>query len=140
VLLWLFQVPGLLLIPLVYVFPAAGNLPSNNLLWLQVGIFVAGFFTVGQFSFFGNYLPRVYPMHLRGTGEGFAANVGGRMVGTGANFLTTRIAPVILAASPALARPSGIAYAAAGVVLLVYLLGTVLTFFLPEPKEEIARE
>ena len=40
--------------------------------------------TVAQFSFWGNYLPRVYPTHLRGTGESFAANVGGRMIGTSA--------------------------------------------------------
>ena len=45
------------------------------------GMFLAGFFTVAQFSFWGNYLPRVYPTHLRGTGEGFAANIGGRMIG-----------------------------------------------------------
>ena len=45
-------------------------------------MFFAGLFTVAQFSFWGNYLPRVYPTHLRGTGESFAANVGGRMLGT----------------------------------------------------------
>ena len=50
---------------------------------LKIGMFFAGLFTVAQFSFWGNYLPRVYPTHLRGTGEGFAANVGGRMLGTG---------------------------------------------------------
>ena len=47
-----------------------------------MGAFLAGLFTVAQFSFWGNYLPRVYPVHLRGTGEGFAANIGGRMIGT----------------------------------------------------------
>ena len=88
---------------------------------------------MAQFSFWGNYLPRVYPVNLRGTGESFAANVGGRMVGTGANFLTTRLAPIILALMPTLARPSGIAYAAGLVALLVYALGTTLTCFLPEP-------
>ena len=126
-LLWMFQVPGLLIIPLVYFFPAAGNLPRNNLEILRAGMFFVGFFTVAQFSFWGNYLPRVYPMHLRGTGESFAANVGGRMVGTGANFLTTRLAPIIMAMMPTLARPSGIAYAAAIVGLFVYALGTMLT-------------
>src|SRR5262249_47533730 len=45
-LLRIFQIPGLLLIPLVYLYPAAGNLPSGNLGWLKVGLFVAGFFTV----------------------------------------------------------------------------------------------
>ena len=49
---------------------------------LKIGMFFAGLFTVAQFSFWGNYLPRVYPTHLRGTGESFAANVGGRMIGT----------------------------------------------------------
>ena len=136
-LLWAFQIPGLLIIPLVYFFPAAGNLPDNNLEILRAGMFFVGFFTVAQFSFWGNYLPRVFPMRLRGTGESFAANVGGRMVGTGANFLTTRLAPLILALMPTLARPSGIAYAAAIVALLVYALGTVLTCFLPEPKAEL---
>jgi MFS family permease len=135
-LLWAFQIPGLLIIPLVYFFPAAGNLPENNLEVLRAGMFFVGFFTVAQFSFWGNYLPRVFPMRLRGTGESFAANVGGRMVGTGANFLTTRLAPLILAAMPTLARPSGIAYAAAIVALLVYALGTALTTLLPEPPQE----
>jgi MFS family permease len=135
-LLWAFQIPGLLLIPLVYFFPAAGNLPENNLEILRYGMFFVGFFTIAQFSFWGNYLPRVYPMHLRGTGESFAANVGGRMVGTGANFLTTRLAPIILAMMPTLARPSAIAYAAALVALLVYAVGTALTSFLPEPRAD----
>ena len=44
---------------------------------------------MAQFSFWGNYLPRVYPTHLRGTGESFAANVGGRMIGTSAALVTT---------------------------------------------------
>jgi len=41
-----------------------------------VGIFLYGITTIGQFSFWGNYLPRVFPTYLRGTGESFAANVG----------------------------------------------------------------
>ena len=45
----------------------------------KYGIFVAGFLTVAQFSFWGNYLPHAFPVHLRGTGESFAANIGGRL-------------------------------------------------------------
>src|SRR5262249_38665447 len=67
-LLRVFQIPGLILIPLVFLFPAAGNLPSANLEFMKLGIFIAGFFTIAQFSFWGNYLPRVYPTYLRGTG------------------------------------------------------------------------
>ena len=71
-LLWAFQIPGLLIIPLVYFYPAAGNLPEYNLEILRAGMFFVGFFTVAQFSFWGNYLPRVFPMHLRGgTGREF---------------------------------------------------------------------
>jgi MFS family permease len=133
-LLWIFQVPGLLLIPLVFALPAAGNLGAYSLDLLRVGIFLAGFLTVAQFSFWGNYLPRVYPVYLRGTGESFAANVGGRMVGTAANPLATNLAPVLLATG--LTRPASVAYAAAMVALFVYALGFVLSFWLPEPKQQ----
>ncbi len=138
-LLRVFQVPGLLLIPLVFLFPAAGNLPWANLEWLKAGIFVTGFLTVAQFSFWGNYLPRVYPVFLRGTGESFAANVGGRMIGTAANPLSAKLlAPWLLTALAAqgVTRSASLAYAAAGVALLVYLLGFALSFWLPEPRQE----
>jgi MFS family permease len=139
-LLWMFQLPGLLLIPLVYLFPAAGHLPANNVEWLKAGVFVAGFLTIAQFSFWGNYLPRVYPTHLRGTGESFAANIGGRMLGTSGQFLAAILAPVMLATWPSLGNFGKIAYAAAAVVFLVYALGSILTIFLPQPKEEVAQE
>jgi MFS family permease len=136
-LLRIFQLPGLVLIPLVYLLPAAGNLPAGNLEVLRVGIFLAGFLTVAQFSFWGNYLPLVYPTYLRGTGEGFAANVGGRMIGTAANPLTTIVvAPLVLSTFSGLPRPAGLAYAAAAVAFLVYGVGSLLTFWLPEPKQQ----
>ncbi|HEV3445678.1 MAG TPA: MFS transporter [Gemmataceae bacterium] len=135
-LIRVFQVPGLLLIPLVYLFPATGKLPSGNLEVLKVGLFVAGFFTVSQFSFWGNYLPRMYPTYLRGTGESFSANVGGRMLGTTAALVTTQLAPFI----PSPIGPHQLAYAAAAVVFLVYALGLILSFWLPEPKQEALPE
>jgi hypothetical protein len=135
-LLWAFQLPGLIIIPLVYLFPAAGKLAANNLEFLRFGIFFAGFFTIAQLSFWGNYLPRVYPVHLRGTGEGFAANVGGRMFGTSGQFFAAQLGAAFIASG--LPRTTGIAYAAATVGFGVYALGSLLTFFLPEPKEEAA--
>jgi MFS family permease len=135
-LLRVFQLPGLVIIPFVFVGPAAGALPSGNLEMLKVGIFLAGFFTVAQFSFWGNYLPRMYPTHLRGTGESFAANVGGRMLGTTAALLTTQLAPFM----PSPIGPHRTAYAAAAVVLFVYTLGSLLCFWLPEPKQEALPE
>jgi len=131
-LLRVFQLPGLVLIPLVYLYPAAGNLSSGNLEVLKVGLFLAGFFTVAQFSFWGNYLPRMYPTHLRGTGESFSANVGGRMLGTTAALVTTQLAPFM----PSPLGPQRTAYAAAIVVFLVYALGSIFCFWLPEPKQD----
>jgi hypothetical protein len=95
-------------------------------------MFLAGLFTVAQFSFWGNYLPRVYPTHLRGTGEGFAANVGGRMMGTGFAFVTTQLTNVMPGATP----QTRLAYAAALVGLFVYLMGLFVSRWLPEPKGE----
>ncbi len=126
-LLRVFQIPGLILIPLVFWFPA-----RNDLELLKWGILAAGFFTVAQFSFWGNYLPRVYPVHLRGTGESFAANVGGRMIGTSAVLLTKYLRDYM----PADTNPAKMACAAAVVALFVYAVGSIACFFLPEPKGE----
>ena len=126
-LLRIFQVPGLVVIPLVFMYAA-----PHDLTLLQVGIFVVGMLTVAQFSFWGNYLPRVYPTHLRGTGESFAANVGGRMVGTSAAYLTTQLANITPGATP----PIKLAYAAAIVGTLAYVIGFIASYWLPEPQRE----
>ncbi len=136
-LLWCFQIPGLIIIPLVYLFPAAGHLGQASIPVLQIGLFLAGFFTIAQFSYWGNYLPLVYPTHLRGTGESFAANVGGRMLGTAANPLTVFLASALMVHVSSGPRPTLLAYSAAVVVFAVYALGTILTFFLPQPKGEV---
>lgn len=130
-LLHIFQLPGLVIVPLVFFYAGTHNLELAK--W---GMFLAGFFTVAQFSFWGNYLPRVYPTHLRGTGEGFAANIGGRMLGTGFAFVTTQLTNVMPGATP----PTRLAYAAALVALFVYLMGYLASWFLPEPKGEALPE
>ena len=122
-LLHVFQVPGLLLLPVVFLY---GTRDVDLLKW---GIFLSGLVTVAQFSFWGNYLPRVYPTHLRGTGESFAANVGGRMIGTSAALVTTTLANVMPGGSPS----QQLAYAATAVALGVYAIGFAASFFLPEP-------
>ncbi len=127
-LLRLFIVPGLIVMPIVFAYCGV-----TGLLPLQIGIFFAGLLTVGQFSFWGNYLPRVYPMHLRGTGESFAANIGGRLIGTSFAWITTTLATT---SDPA-AAPAKLAYTAAAVGCGVYLVSLILSFYLPEPKEEL---
>jgi MFS family permease len=138
-LLWFFQVPGVFIVPLVFAVFAAGELlgGESSLFWLRPGIFVVGFLTVAQMSFWGNYLPRVYPVHLRGTGESFAANIGGRMIGTGGQYVSTSLRTLIISLVPALALTPTVplAYAAAIVGGGVFLIGAILTFWLPEPKE-----
>src|SRR3989454_4752036 len=99
---------------------------------VQAGIFLAGLLTVAQFSFWGNYLPRVYPTHLRGTGESFAANIGGRMIGTSAALLTTQLANVMTGSTPF----TKLAYSASTVALLVYAVGFLSSFWLPEPQRD----
>jgi len=126
-LLHVFQVPGLFLVPFVFFYPAV-----HSLRMVQVGIFLAGLVTVAQFSFWGNYLPRVYPTHLRGTGESFAANIGGRMIGTSAALLTTQLANVMPGSTPF----TKLAYSASTVGLLVYAIGFVASFWMPEPQRD----
>src|SRR2546427_909154 len=123
----IFQVPGLVLVPIVF-----AGVATSSLSLLQWGIFLYGVATIGQFSFWGNYLPRVYPTYLRGTGESFAANVGGRMIGTCAALLTTQLANVM----PGASAPTELAYASALVGTAAYLLGLIASFWLPEPKRE----
>ena len=127
-LLRVFLIPGLLIVPYVFYGPA-----TQTVELFKYGMFFAGFCTVAQLSFWGNYLPRVYPVHLRGTGEGFAANVGGRMLGTSAAYVTTHLQGSMPGAAPA----TKLAYAAAAVAVSIYLLGNVLTFFLPEPPAKL---
>jgi len=126
-LLHLFQVPGLILLPIVFLYPATSSLTG-----LKWGIAAVGFMTIAQFSFWGNYLPRVYPTYLRGTGESFAANVGGRMIGTSAALLTTNL----VASMPGATPPIKLAHAAALVGTLAYVIGFIASWWLPEPKQE----
>jgi hypothetical protein len=125
-LLHMFQVPGIVLLPVVFLLVPAVGLPLA-----QWGIFVVGLTTVGQMSFWGNYLPRVYPTHLRGTGESFAANVGGRMIGTFAALVTVQLVNVM----PGGSVPIRLAYACALVGTIAYVVNLVASFWLPEPKQ-----
>ena len=70
----------------------------------------------------------MFPVHLRGTGESFAANIGGRVFGTAAAYLTLTLS----------AGQSVIALAKYGAIVagIYALIGVILTFWLPEPKEE----
>ena len=127
-LLRIFQIPALIFVPLFFWWMAGTLGEATTLPWIKVGIFVAGFLTVAQFSFWGNYIPMVFPLHLRGTGESFAANIGGRVIGTAAAWLTITFSE---SRPPDPAKMAVVGAVVAGVYALV---GTVLTHWLPEPK------
>lgn len=146
-LIRLFLIPGLIALPLIFwSFAKGANVEFYrfDMSWsmifhevsfsaLGLGIFLAGFFTVAQFSFWGNYLPRVYPLHLRGTGESFAANIGGRMFGTAFAAVTATIASSLPDTSP---LPVRFALTAAGIAAAVYFINLIASFWLPEPSAE----
>jgi MFS family permease len=128
----IFQLPALLFVP-AYFYWLSNSLQADNLLLVKIGIAVCGFLTVAQFSFWGNYIPLVFPVHLRGTGEGFAANIGGRIFGTLAAFITLTLAAAEPGKPPS---PAKMALMSALVAGGYALLGAILTQFLPEPKPE----
>jgi MFS family permease len=138
-LIRIFQVPGLVVLPITFGFLAMNNqelftIGNWHVTSFAIGMFLTGLFTVAQFSFWGNYLPRVYPLHLRGTGESFAANIGGRMIGTSFAALSSYLATTSLI--PGSGRPEKLALTAAIVGASVYLVGIILSFWLPEPKQQ----
>lgn len=147
-LLRLFVVPGMILTPLIFIGFALGKETtffSRSIEWipgfhgfhislLGIGIFLAGLFTVAQFSFWGNYLPHAYPVHLRGTGESFAANIGGRMIGTAFFGVTQYLA--LQSFAPGATPEAKTAYIAAGVAGTLFLCNLILSFWLPEPKHD----
>ena len=148
-LLRTFQIPGLIFMPMVFYFFVSmentkyfeinlnwigiGSLPITN---VSLGMMFAGFVTVAQFSFWGNYLPTVYPVHLRGTGESFAANIGGRLIGTSFAWVTSTLA-AMPEGTPTFEAAARYATVTALVALFVYVVGSIACFFLPEPKGEM---
>ena len=126
-LLHVFQIPGMILLPILFVMA-----PTASVETVKWGLLAVGLLTIAQMSFWGNYLPRVYPVHLRGTGESFAANVGGRMIGTSAALVTTNMVASMPGATPV----AKLATAAAIVGTTVYVIGFIASFWLPEPGKE----
>jgi hypothetical protein len=126
-LLRLFLVPGVFLFPLTYLV-----LRGQDYNFFAIGVFVCGLLTVSQMSYMSEYLPKVFPVHLRGTGGGFATNVGARMLGTMAATFNTEFLSQFFDGP----NPVKVATAAAIIGGTAFLVALVLSFFLPPPRAE----
>jgi MFS family permease len=126
-LIRLFLIPGVILFPITYF-----RLVHEDYTVFAIAIFFCGLLTVAQFSFLSEFLPKVFPMHLRGTGGSFATNFGGRMIGTMAATLNTEYLAKMFDGTP----PMQVAAAAGVIGGSVYLIALIATFLLPSPPEE----
>jgi hypothetical protein len=126
-LIRLFLVPGLVLFPLTYF-----RLVTADYAVFATAIFFCGLLTVAQFSFLSEFLPRVFPLHLRGTGGSLATNLGGRMIGTMAATLNTGLLSKTFSGPP----PMQVASAAGVIGGGVYFIAFLATFLLPAPQDE----
>jgi MFS family permease len=123
-LLRVFLIPGAIVFSCVYFYAA-----THSLRLLEYGILLAGLLLNGPFSLWGNYLPRVYPTHLRGTGESFAINVGARLIGASGVLLTTQLVNIM----PGPNAAARLASSAGTLAVLAYSLSFVGSFWLREP-------
>jgi MFS family permease len=146
----MFQIPGMVLTALLFWFflrapnttffeiplerVYLGTIPVTT---MSVGIFLVGLCTVAQLSFWGNYLPHVYPVHLRGTGESFAANIGGRLIGTSAAAITATVADLLPYQNNG---PLQYSTAACVVGTSICVIGVIASFFLPEPNPKAVEQ
>jgi MFS family permease len=129
-LLRLFLVPGVVLFPVTYLY-----LRQEDYALFAAAIFFCGLLTVSQMSYMAEYLPKVFPVHLRGTGGGFATNVGARMIGTMAATLNTEFLAGLLS-GPATPNPIKVANAAAVIGGAAFAVALVASFLLPPPRTE----
>ena len=123
-LLRVFLIPALLVFPWVFFFAA-----RDGLLAFATGVFFAQALFNGLHSFWGNYLPRVFPTRLRATGESLAMNLGGRVLAVTAAMMTTQLSNVVPAGDAAMR----LAYAAGTTAVVVLVGGAVISRWLAEP-------
>jgi MFS family permease len=122
---------GLALFPLVFLGPALADADTFKYAVLFVTLVVGV-----QYSFWGNYLPRVFPVHLRGTGESFAMSFGGRVLAPLAAVATTQLANVMPGATPTLK----LAHSMALVAVFVTICALIVSRWLPEPGAELLED
>ncbi len=136
---------------LAFVVAFIGALLSTNLyfqmfngiedLWMSA---VMGFFQLAIFAGFAIYLPELFPTRLRSTGTSFCYNVGRFLAATGPftlGLLQKNLGEAAIAKLPEAASLAEKAAARLAAfreatmwVSLVFVLGLIVVFFLPETK------
>jgi MFS family permease len=114
----LLQLCALVIVPVVCYLP-------RDYTTLLVLLPVYGFFTLGIHAGYAIYFPELFPNHLRSTGTGFCFN-GGRLVA----------ASMLLFSGWLKARPGMELHTAITILSSVFLIGIVITLFLPETKDQ----
>lgn len=92
----------------------------HNITLVLVVTLVNGFFTLGQYTWMPVWLPELYPTHVRATGVSFVFNAA-RFVA----FLGPLVAGTLISALGGYSIP-------ATIIGMIYVLGFVAVFFLPE--------
>jgi len=118
-------------VPLVLLSPAL-----TDITLFGFGAALVSALMATQHSFWGNYLPRFFPVHLRGTGESFAIGVGGRVLAPFAAIATTQLTNLVPAASPM----TRLALSMVAVTCATATCGFLLSWRLPEPAAELPED
>jgi MFS family permease len=126
-----FTIAGFLVFPLMFIGPAVHDVDLFKYAALLVTLLVSL-----QYSFWGNYLPRVFPLHLRGTGEGFAISVGGRVIAPLAALATTQLSNVMPGSTPTLKLAASMAVVSG----IACLCAVVISHWLPEPDAKLLED
>ena len=126
-----FLVSGLVVFPFVFLGP-----PMNDIDIFKYAVMFASILVSAQYSFWGNYLPRVFPLHLRGTGAVFGASVGGRIIAPLAALATTQLSNLLPGATPTATLATSMAL----VVVTFTVLALFLSTRLPEPAPELPED
>jgi MFS family permease len=130
-MLQVFLLCGLVIFPLVFLGP-----PIHDIDEFKYAVLFASILVSAQYSFWGNYLPRVFPLHLRGTGASFGANVGGRVIAPLAALATTQLSNLLPGATPTIKLATSMAL----VVVTFTVLALLLSTRLPEPAPELPED
>ncbi len=126
-LLQVFVFPALVAIPALFWWISKNHATAGIMGQLHWWVFLAGMLLVSQFSFWGNYIPKAFPPHLRGTGESFAANIGGRLLGVSMAWMFFTFTSK---------GPASMAMTAAIIAGILLVISVVLSFFVEEPKHD----